>query len=401
MRGKFELLMVIAVLYPLGISAQGISDIVDGLESIGCWHARADYSITLPQATDDVVYTVVMESSAAPADTLAPADYLIEWGVDTPSGRSEGFSAYFDGHHYRFRDERLQEYHWEWDSIPFMPRRVGAAYSNGVHRSAQFVDLLPHFIASDLRRMASDSLYTLTVHPDTVVSGHRCAVVDAVMTVQGYVCSEVTYTFDAASMLPLAVEADYNPGALSEQTVSVSYGYGSDALSADCTELSERFLIGRYPAVFEKYRQSNFRIENLPGTRMPGFALPTTTGERYSRHAGDPFRVPTVIVLLEAGSEFTPQLIAGMREAVDRMPVDADVIYAFADNRIDDIDAVLAAPRQGEHILMSAGPLARDCGVAAMPVVIVCGRSGDVADVRVGYNKDLPLDVIQMTVLAD
>lgn len=397
MRGKFELLMVIAVLYPLGISAQGIEGIVRGLESVECWQARADYSITLPQATDDVVYTVAMESKAAPGDTLAPADYLIEWGVDTPSGRSEGFSAYFDGHHYRFRDERLQEYHWEWDSIPFMPRRVGAAGSAGVQRSAQFADLLPRFIAADLRRMDADSLYSLSVRPDTLVSGRRCAVVDAVMTVRGYVCSEVSYTFDAATMLPLAMEADYNPGALSEQMVSVRYDYaGKDG----CHELSEQFLIERYPGVFEKYRQSNFRIENLPGTRMPGFALPTTTGERYSRQAGDPFRAPTVVVLLEAGSEFTPQLIAGMREAVDRMPVDADVIYAFADNRIDDIDAVLASPRQGEHILMSAGTLARDCGVAAMPVVIVCGRSGEVSDVRVGYNKELPLDVIQMTVLA-
>lgn len=72
MRGKFELLMVIAVLYPLGISAQGIEGIVRGLESVECWQARADYSITLPQATDDVVYTVAMESKAAPGDTLAP-----------------------------------------------------------------------------------------------------------------------------------------------------------------------------------------------------------------------------------------------------------------------------------------------------------------------------------------
>ncbi|MDE6489993.1 MAG: hypothetical protein K2L49_02415, partial [Muribaculaceae bacterium] len=320
--------MVIAVLCPLGVSAQGISGIVSGLESIDCWKARADYAITLPQATDDVVYSVEMESKATSADRLAPADYLIEWGVDTPSGRSEGFSVYFDGHHYRFRDERLQEYHWEWDSIPFMPRQAGATRSAGVHMSAQFVDLLPRFIAADLRRMDADSLYTLTVHPDTVVSGRRCAVVDAVMSVQGYVCSEVSYTFDAVTMVPLAIEADYNPGALSEQMVSVRYHYDPSVDPSGCADLSESFLIGRYPEAFEKYRQSNFRIENLPGTRLPGFALPTTTGERYARKAGDPFRVPTVVVLLEAGSEFTPQMIAGVRQAVDRMPFDADVVYA-------------------------------------------------------------------------
>lgn len=307
--------MVIAVLYPLGISAKGIEGVVRGLESVECWQARARllhhvaagdrrrglhggdgeqsrsgrYACARPTISSNGVSTLRRDAPKAFRPIL----------TDTTTGSATNACRSITGSGIRSRSCRAG---------------VGAAGSAGVQRSAQFADLLPRFIAADLRQMDADSLYSLSVRPDTLVSGRRCAVVDAVMTVRGYVCSEVSYTFDAATMLPLAMEADYNPGALSEQMVSVRYDYAG---KAGCHELSEQFLIERYPGVFEKYRQSNFRIENLPGTRMPGFALPTTTGERYSRQAGDPFRAPTVVVLLEAGSEFTPQLIAGMREAVD------------------------------------------------------------------------------------
>ena len=122
MKGKSRLLMVLAALGPLGISAQGIADVVAALEKTGCYEANASFNVSLPQSDKDVVYEVSLASAPAPAATLSPCSYLTEWGLETPSGTVKGFSAYFDGHHYRYRNERLQEYHMDWDSIPFMSR---------------------------------------------------------------------------------------------------------------------------------------------------------------------------------------------------------------------------------------------------------------------------------------
>lgn len=398
MRGKFEMLIAIAAIWPLGINAQGLAPLTAKLRDVPCFNAEVSYAITLPQAADDIVYTAKLMSTDNAGDTLAPADYLIEWSVPTPSGTSEGFSAYFDGNHYRFRDQRLQEYHMQWDSIPFIPRNVGAHRSESVQRSAQFASLLPQFIGAELERMSKDPQYRITVHSDTIIDKQHRTAVDVVMEIQGYVCSETNYVFDAVSGLPLYMESNLNPGALSEQTVTARYSY--PIAKPQCMAMSEQVLMDRYPDVFEKFRQSNFRIENMPGSQLPAFSLPTPTGERYSRQNADAFRSPTIVALIESGSEFTPALIRQLRSAIDSMPIDADVIYAFADNRIDDIDAVLPQLRPGEHALMNARTLARDCGAAALPVIIICRPSGEVANVIIGFNNDMAVNVIQMTVLA-
>jgi len=397
MKGKIKLLMVIAVLYPMGPWAHGIDRIIEQLDAAACYHATVRYAVTLPQAQDDVVYTLQLTSQENYGDTLAPADYLIDWSVPTHDGSANGFSAYFDGHHYRFRDERLQEYHLTWDSIPFMPRLAGATRSLGVQQSAQFVQLLPQFIARELKQMDKDPLYTLNVTPDTIVGGERRTVVYAEMTVNDMVCMEQTYVFDGTTGMPVSIDTESNPGSISEQTILAKYTYTA---AHPCPTMNEEMLMQRYPDVFARYRQSNFRIENLPGTKLPGFSLPTPTGERYTRRTGDCFRAPTIVALMEAGAVFTPAMIAALRSAVDQMPVDAALIFAFTDNRVDDIDAVCPTLRPGETTLMSARSLGRDCGAAALPVVIICRKDGTVSDVILGFNNDLPISVIQKTALA-
>ena len=152
--------MVLAALGPLGISAQGIADVVAALEKTGCYEANASFNVSLPQSDKDVVYEVSLASAPAPADKLSPCSYLTEWGLETPSGTVKGFSAYFDGHHYRYRNERLQEYHMDWDSIPFMSR----GNSVGVQGNAQFTDLYPCYIAKELAGMENDDRYTLDIN---------------------------------------------------------------------------------------------------------------------------------------------------------------------------------------------------------------------------------------------
>ena len=159
-------------------------------------------------------------------------------------------------------------------------------------------------------------------------------------------------------------------------------------------------LIKIYPEVFEKFRESNYAIENLPGQRLPGFALPTTTRERYARRAGDAFRCPTLVVLIDPNSNFASGTVKAIRTAVDNLPYNADVIWAFVGNNVDEIENIVPSAREGEHILLSAKSLARDCGAAAYPVTIITKTDGTVADVVIGFNNELSSVVIQKAALA-
>ena len=80
------------------------------------------------------------------------------------------------------------------------------------------------------------------------------------------------------------------------------------------------------------------------------------------------------------------------------MPMQTDLILAFISNDIDAIEALTGPCREGEHILMSARGLARDCGVTATPVVIICDRDATVKEIVNGFNNDLSDVVIQKTV---
>lgn len=370
-----------------------IQSAIDSLTANRCVKASVEFSVTMPQLNDDVVYNVAIEQTPPSGNAaLLPYDYIIDWeltGRDTPV---KGFSAYFNGHHYRYANERLQEYHTEWDSIPFR-----TANNGGVQRQAQFANLLPAALGYELKKMASDERYRLTVHPDTMVNGTRRTVIDAVMIIDGSTAMEGEYTLDKLTLMPVRTVLENNPGALSEQTVTVNYTDLSTC--RQCDNISEHTLMTIYPEQFEKYRESNFRIENLPGTRLPGFALPTSTGERYSRHASDSFRSPTVIALMDASTGFAKEMVTDLRSAVGALPYEADIIWAFVNNNIDAIEAIVPSLLPGEHLLTSARSLARDCGASSLPVLIMAGTDGTVADVVLGYNKDIPTVVIQKMAL--
>ncbi len=394
MKGKSRLLMVLAALCPLGLSAQGIADVVAALEKTGCFEADATFNVSLPQSENDVVYNVKLSSAPAPSSRLSPCDYITEWSLETPSGPVKGFSAYFDGHHYRYRNERLQEYHLEWDSIPFMAR----GNSEGVQASAQFTDLYPAYIAKELTKMSADSRYALTVKPDAMFDGKKAVEVKAVMTVNDVEAMEKRFIFDSSTGLPLRIDTESNPGQITEQSMLVSYTYPAEM---HCPELSEETLTASYPEVFEKYRENNFRIENLAGTQLPTFSLPTTTGERYTYHRGDSFAVPTVIALLDPTAGFNAEIVEAVRGAVDRLPVQADVIWVFNSTNVDAIESVVPQIRVGEHLLMNGKSLARDCGAASLPVVIMAESSGKVKNVVLGFNKELGNVVLQTMALVE
>lgn len=393
--GFREMLMMIAAVTPSGLGARGLSALTEHLAASDCYDANVRYTVMMAMSRDDIVYDLSLYSRSTANDPLSPCDYLIDWTLPTPAGSSTGFSAYFDGHSYSYRNERLREYHYTWDSIPFLPKGTPPRVTPGVQQSAQFVSLLPQYIAADLSSAARDSSYRVTFTPDTVIDGiHRIAVTTR-RTAGTTTGSESLYLFDRETMLPVYIETENNPGTIGEQTLTAAYTYGTSA--SNCQPITEQYLIDRYPDPFGRYRESNFSISNLPGTQLPGFSLPTTTGERYTRRRDEPFRAPTLVALIDPVTSFSPDVITSIREAVDAMPATVDVIWAFTSNNLDEIDAVVTAPREGEHLLMSARGLARDCGAASLPVIIVADRSGKVHDTIIGFNKNLSADVMQKT----
>ncbi len=401
MKGKVLLSMLAVAAGILAATARDqaepvrlIEDIIARLSQQQCYADTVRFTVSMPQLSDDVVYRVALRQGSAEGDTLLPCRYLIDWSLSGPQGESEGFSAYFAGHHYRFSGDRMQEYHLDWDSVPFMPARLAGMRSDGVQRTAQFANLLPALIADDLRRMLSDPSYSVTFNPDTLAGGNRVAAVCATMIVGGTVATESEYLFDKLSALPLRIQLENSPGTISEQSAEALYykvSTGADACPPD----NEEQLVALYADAFSRFRTSNFRIETLAGQRMPAFALPTLTGQRFTYHKGDPLPSPTVIAMLEAGGGFTEQFIADVRDALAELPFDARLILAFTDTNADHIESVAGTPAPGEEILMSGRGLARDCGAASLPSLLIVSTDGTVADAIVGFNNNLRSDVIQ------
>lgn len=390
----------LSVLVAINVSALTPRDVVRSLCDRTDVAGTARFTVAMQQLPEDVVYGIKFVQQAA-VDRLAPCSYLIEWENDRSGNVTSGFTAYFAGHHYRFAGERrLQEYHMDWDSIPFMPSQASQGLDRGVQRTARFVDVLPAFVGENIARELDSPGFVVTINADTIVDGCRRSVIRSRFLVDGSVTREVEYVFDSSTLLPVRITKDNNLGSISEQTVTISYDFASPVLTG-LPPLSEQLLIDRYPEVFASMRQSNFRIENLRGLQLPAFSLPTSTGERYSRMVSDGFRTPTLVVLMESADGFNGPLVKAVREAVDVLSYEADVIWAFADSHVDSAEKVVGQLRSGEHLLISARGLVRDCGAAMLPSILMVDAAGIVRDVTIGFNKDAATDVIQKMTLID
>lgn len=333
--------------------------------------AKVEYKVLLPSADDPICYSIKMASSVNDDDSLAAADYLLEWSLAKESGVQDGFTAYFAGNYYRYRDKLLREYHYDNEPEVFAP--CGDA-SSGMQNQAQFCNLLPQYIALTLKSMAIDSTYRCAIHTDTLIAQHRVIAVDGVRSYRGEEAQRFVYVFDR-DLMPVSIELINNPGQTSEQLITAIYDYGDESLPVIT---SEEMLAERYPEAFAKFRESAFTFENLPGRRLPAFSSPTPTGERYTFSKNSRLARPTVIVILDSDDDGASQLIAELRKKIDTMDEKSDLILAFINNNADAIENTAGRLRPGEHILMSARGLARDCGVKTTPVIIECDMDGTV-----------------------
>lgn len=367
-----------------GAAAVTADSIAAALDCTGCYSATVSYTIVPPNATDDVVYTIRLAQSTDAADTLSRAQYLIDWTLTSPEHMAgHGFSAYWHGHHFRYRPGKMQEYHFDDEPSPFAP---GGDATRGIQRQAQFVQLLPTSIADDLRDILSDPTAAVSVAPGR----------DGTVTVTvrqssgGYDVLAARYVFDGA-MRPVESEITYNPGQASEQTVTARY---TDT-SAECPTLGEEALIAAYPQEFERFRRDSYSLQSLPGSPLPTATAPTLEHERWTHRAGDHFERPTVIAVLDASVDATDMFVADLRAAVASLPRSTDLILAFVDNDAERIAEAAGRTEPGETVLTSARALARDCGVTVFPAVIFCNADGTVADFIIGRNNDMRQIVIQ------
>lgn len=389
MKGKFEFLMVIAVLCLPGMMSG----------EAGRFFSRVEYAVSLPMAEEDVVYNIDLASEKNPADTLLGQRYLIRW--EYPARENvNGFTSYFDGHFYSFRDNKLREYHFQWDSIPFQTSE------GGIQRNAIFLNLFPFEIDRELAHMRSDSTYTLT--ESETDSGRE---IHCIRTLNGLEAMVFDLEFDSEGK-PLKIDRLFNPELPGEQEIRATYSYEAPtaaetfdvACSASTSDTAgvpscEEELIALFPEEFARFRTANYTIENLRGAPLPAFALQTVTRERYLYNKGDRFATPKILALLDPAVASTSATIAAMREATFMLPRQAGLIFAFVDNDVDKIEELVGGSKIGEQTLISARSLSRDTGANAFPTILLINTDGTVSDVILGYEAGLRDRLVQQGAL--
>ncbi len=385
------------VLTALPAHATEPNDIPARLRGLADAKVHATVEVSLPMAADDrdqITYDIVALSCATP-DTLLPIDYLVEWKLPAASGTSEGFTSYFDGNLYRFRDSRLREYHFDDNPDPFVSGR------SAVQRSTQFMEVIPFFLADEINSVITDPTYTYTWSDNAMNDGAAAAVLRADREMGGEVVAELTYVFDPATMMPRKIVREMSPGNISEQTITVRYAEPSDSIMSRTVPRSEDEVMALYPDVFERFREKNYRLTSLPGQPVPNIALQSATGGRYTHPRGEKFAVPTVIVFLDETVATTPDAVKAVRSGVASMPFTTDIIWIFLSSRLDDVTgAIPDGVQAGETLLTGGRNSLREFGVTETPSIIFANPAGVVSDVIVGYNKDLESGVIHKVALA-
>lgn len=353
--------------------------VADALTTTEVTQFKAKYSIMPPNAANPVEYEINFEYTSVPNDTLAGCNYLIDWTTGISGGHLHGFSAYFDGNHFRHHDTKLQEYHFSDDPVPF---QVG----KGVQRSAIFSDLLPVLIAEEMTALSQDTAYQYKVREtadDLIFTGTQRQ--------QGYDVKHFSYTFDAKTLLPKHFSLEYNPASIAEQTVDIDF---FDFVT-DPKNINEEKLAKTYPEVFANLRASNFSALSLVGKEIPEFASLNTTRERYfhAKHTG--FANVTLIAFIDPDNATASQTVNALRESVDNVAFPIDLIMTFRGKDIDVIENIVGYNiRPGETLLINAGSIAPAFGIADYPTIFICNSDGSVADIVTAYNQNLAQIVI-------
>ncbi|MDE6353436.1 MAG: hypothetical protein K2K88_09950, partial [Muribaculaceae bacterium] len=250
----------------------------------------------------------------------------------------------------------------------------------------------------ELTQIRDSENWTYKFTADTVNQGKKAMILTGRMTLNGYLAKNALYIFDPETFMPRQIEIENNPTNISEQLLITKY---ESTTNEPVPALTEVELIERYPSDFDNYRENNFSAENMKGKPLPGFSLPSLTGERYQRQKGDPMASPTVIAILDPAISTTKSSVDAMRSAVDMTPKPVNLIFASVSTDIDGLESATGLPRNGEFMLLSARSLARACGVGSYPTFFVIDTRGNVSDIIIGYPNNLATSLLEKLAIID
>ena len=376
MRGRILIIVTFALSF-LPAEAVSLDLLRAKLAEPSCLRGKIRYEVYLPTSPDAVVYDIELLTNNI-GDSLSACDYLISWQLPRNGKVSKGFSSYSDGNHFRYRDMRLQEYHLNDDPIPFTTQ------GGGVQRNAQFVELLPAYLSEKISEIQSDSTYQATYSdPTNVLSGVR--------RIDGYDAMEFSYSFDKKTSLPVRIEYVFNPAGISEQTVTA---YCTWEFADNCPEITEDFLIETFPDVFEKFRESNFRVENLRGTPLPTFSYSDPAGARHNHTRGEnDLTSPLLLVFVNADMADNQSIVNLVGETLSQMPMLVQPVYLFNDNNVPEAFS--------ENTANGVRGVIRKMGVTSFPTFVLVKADGTIADVLVGKTANLQDVLSQSLILLD
>lgn len=367
-----------------------LAGIGQALLRIECFNDSCNYEVLLPSAVEPVQYNLTMMCTpSAAGDSLAPCNYYIKWQLAGANEGNAGFSAYFDNSHFRFRDSRLQEYHFSDNPEVFAPNGDAA---KGVQQQAQFVSMLPHFVGAEFLRMATDNECSFTIskqNGNINIKGTQRA--------HGYDVRRFLYVLHAETLYPVKIDFDNNPGQISEQEISVEFA--TPLAQPDDCRINLESLIAAEPVAFEKFRTDSYSLESLKGRFLPAISLKDIRGRRWTHDVGAPMDAPTIIVLLSTEVGSTGDVMQAIRRGADSLPFRTDLVWIFIEQP-DAINNAGFSARPGETLLVKGGSAARDLGSGAItPVLIFVNSEGKVIDFVKGYNQDMLSVVIEKTAI--
>lgn len=346
--------------------------------------ASAEVLVTLPITHQDVRYRVNVFSISNPSDSLLPVKYMVE-RVDTLGVKS--FEAYFDGNFYSFSGNKLREYHWAQDSLPFVDRMVKGRNVLGVHKSGMVSVLIPAIMRRELERIAADKRNKLFLDADTVVGGENVSMLKVEEYLRGAPSRYMELVVDR-DRKPSSYIVMSSPGAVGEQLLEVGF---KDIEGV--SEIDENVLIARYPQIFAKYRTNNYGAEALVGKSLPLFTLPSLSGERYIWKGR--FNVPTMMVFLRSGDGVNAETINAVKRASIELPLVTETLWIFMDKNMRGVADDMSGLAEDYTTLFNAERFAMQCGVVSTPMVILVDEGGVIRSVMAGYSPNLKAELMQ------
>lgn len=345
---------------------------VFGVVSAGATDALVKNRVYDNNGDTAVELALKIRSEAAPADTLLPYRYIIEYSGTGPNNISlAGFLAYFDGNFYNFNGNEWREYHFDKNPESFAP----AGYVNeGVQTKNSFAELVPLYVTQKIRQSRRSP-------SSDVKDGDGKVVVSTYNEQSGTTLSESTFTLTSDS-LPLTCDIIRFPGMEEYETKNCAeWTYVSDAFPADVT-FTDASIREYMASEIAKFAPVSF--DRLKGRALPSFSAKMSPSGRMQYQTGTGFSAPTVIAIFEDAS---PESRAALECLTAGLPEGTDLMAVFRSNRADEIGE-LTAEFGLKSFLFSANRFVEELELTAFPALIFVNTDGSVADVLLPTNND-------------